>query len=157
MQFYSIKSRQHLPISLNEAWAFFSSPNNLQKITPPDMNFMITSDKKDGEEMYAGQIITYTLTPLLGIKVKWMTEITHVKEGHYFVDEQRFGPYKLWHHRHTFVSTPYGVDMYDDVNYVLPFGILGTIAHALFVRKRIEEIFKYRTKVVEELFGKRAI
>lgn len=154
MQFYSIKSRQHLPISLNEAWAFFSSPNNLQKITPSNMNFVVTSDKKDGEAMYAGQIITYTLTPLLGIKVKWMTEITHVKEGHYFVDEQRFGPYKLWHHRHTFVATPDGVDMYDDVNYVLPFGILGTIAHALFVRKRVEEIFKYRTKVVEELFGK---
>lgn len=157
MQFYSIKSRQHLPISLNEAWAFFSSPNNLQKITPSNMNFVITSDKKDGEEMYAGQIITYTLTPLLGIKVKWMTEITHVKEGHYFVDEQRFGPYKLWHHRHTFVSTPDGVDMYDDVNYVLPFGILGTIAHALFVRKRVEEIFKYRTKVVEEFFGKQPV
>ena len=121
------------------------------------MNFVITSDKKDGEEMYAGQIITYTLTPLLGIKVKWMTEITHVKEGHYFVDEQRFGPYKLWHHRHTFVSTPDGVDMYDDVNYVLPFGILGTIAHALFVRKRVEEIFKYRTKVVEEFFGKQPV
>jgi ligand-binding SRPBCC domain-containing protein len=154
MQFYSIKNRQHLPISLNEAWAFFSSPNNLQKITPADMNFIVTSDKKDGENMYQGQIITYTLTPLLGIRVKWMTEITHVKEGHYFVDEQRFGPYKLWHHKHTFVATPNGVDMYDEVNYVLPFGFLGTIAHALFLRKRIEGIFTHRTKVVEELFGK---
>ncbi len=104
--------------------------------------------------MYAGQIITYTLTPLLGIRVKWMTEITHVKEGYYFVDEQRFGPYKLWHHKHRFVATANGVDMYDDVNYVIPFGFMGTIAHKLFVRKRIEGIFKYRTKVVEELFGK---
>ena len=154
MQFYSIKNKQHLPISLTEAWAFFSSPNNLQKITPANMNFTVTSDKKDGETMYVGQIISYTLKPLLGIKVKWMTEITYVKEGHYFVDEQRFGPYKLWHHKHTFVATPDGVDMYDDVNYVLPLGFLGTIAHALFIRKRIEEIFKYRTKVVEELFGK---
>ncbi len=154
MQFYSIKSKQHLPISLEKAWAFFSSPNNLQKITPSDMNFNITSDKKDGELMYPGQIISYTLTPVLGIRVKWMTEITHVKEGHYFVDEQRFGPYKLWHHKHTFVVTPNGVDMYDDVNYVIPFGFFGTVAHKLFIRKRIEEIFTHRTKVVEELFGK---
>lgn len=153
MQFYSIKTRQHLPISLSEAWAFFSSPNNLQKITPRNMNFVITSDRKDGEAMYPGQIITYTLTPLLGIRVKWMTEITHVVENHYFIDEQRFGPYKLWHHRHTFVVTPTGTDMHDEVNYVLPFGILGRIAHRLFVRKRIEEIFAYRRKVVEELFG----
>lgn len=154
MQFHSIKSHQHLPIPLREAWAFFSSPNNLQKITPADMRFVITSDRKDGEAMYPGQIITYTLTPLLGIRVKWMTEITHVVDGHYFIDEQRFGPYKLWHHRHTFVETPTGTDMYDEVNYVLPFGFLGNIAHALFVRKRVEEIFSYRRKVVEELFGK---
>lgn len=154
MRFHNIKSSQHLPISLEEAWAFFSSPNNLQKITPDDMHFVITSDQKDGESMYAGQIITYTLKPLLGIKVKWMTEITHVKEGDYFVDEQRFGPYKLWHHRHSFKRTATGVDMQDEVNYVLPFGILGTIAHALFVRKRIEAIFKYRARVIEETFGK---
>lgn len=153
MQFYSIKSRQHLPISLNEAWAFFSSPNNLQKITPSTMNFTVTSDKKDGETMYPGQIITYTLTPLFGIRVKWMTEITHVVPGHYFIDEQRFGPYKLWHHKHTFIATPNGTDMYDEVNYVLPFGFLGSMAHGLFLKKRIEDIFKYRTKVVEELFG----
>lgn len=154
MQFYSIKSRQPLPISLNEAWAFFSSPNNLQKITPSNMNFNVTSDKEDGKTMYAGQIITYTLTPVFGIKVKWMTEITHVKDGHYFIDEQRFGPYKLWHHKHSFIATSYGVDMFDEVNYVIPFGFLGSIAHRLFIRKRVEEIFTHRTKVVEELFGK---
>jgi ligand-binding SRPBCC domain-containing protein len=154
MNFYTIKSTQQLPISLQEAWIFFSSPNNLQKITPPNMSFVITSDKKDGESMYPGQIITYTLKPLLGIKVKWMTEITHVKEGDYFIDEQRFGPYKLWHHRHSFRRTATGVQMHDEVNYVLPFGFLGTLAHALFVRKRIEAIFKYRTKAIEELFGK---
>lgn len=152
MNFYSIKSTQHLPISLEEAWDFFSSPNNLQKITPPDMGFIITSDKKDGEKMYAGQIITYILKPMLGIPVKWMTEITHVKDGEYFIDEQRFGPYKLWHHRHSFKKTATGVEMHDEVNYVLPFGILGTIAHKLFIRKRVEEIFTYRTKVVEKLF-----
>jgi ligand-binding SRPBCC domain-containing protein len=154
MKFYSIKSTQHLPITLEEAWAYFSSPNNLQKITPADMHFVITSDKKDGETMYPGQIITYTLKPLLGIKVKWMTEITHVVDGHYFIDEQRFGPYKLWHHQHSFKRTATGVDMYDEVNYVLPFGIIGTIAHWLFIRKRIESIFSYRLKVVEDTFGR---
>jgi ligand-binding SRPBCC domain-containing protein len=154
MNFYSIKSTQHLPIPLEEAWAFFSSPNNLQKITPADMHFVITSDRKAGETMYPGQIITYTLKPLLGIKVKWMTEITHVKDGEYFIDEQRFGPYKLWHHRHSFKQTAGGVEMHDEVNYVLPFGFLGTLAHTLFIRKRIEAIFAYRTKVVEDYFRK---
>ena len=154
MRFYSIKKKQHLPISLKEAWAFFSSPNNLQKITPASMNFTVTSDKKEGENMHIGQIITYTLTPVLGIRMKWMTEITHIKEGHYFVDEQRFGPYKLWHHKHTFIETSNGVDMYDEVNYVLPLGFLGTIAHSLFVKKQLEHVFIYRTKVTEELFGK---
>ncbi len=154
MNFYSIKSTQHLPISLEEAWDFFSSPNNLAKITPPDMGFIITSDKKDGEKMYAGQIITYIIKPMLGIPVKWMTEITHVKEGEYFIDEQRIGPYKLWHHRHSFKKTATGVEMHDEVNYVLPMGILGTIAHKLFVRKRIEYIFEYRTKVLDDFFKK---
>lgn len=152
MNFYSIKSTQHLPISLEQAWDFFSSPNNLAKITPPDMGFVITSDRKDGEKMYAGQIITYIIKPILGIPVKWMTEITHVKEGEYFIDEQRFGPYKLWHHRHSFKKTATGVEMHDEVNYVLPMGILGTIAHELFVRKRIEYIFEYRTEILNKLF-----
>lgn len=153
MNFYSIKSTQHLPITLEEAWDFFSSPNNLAKITPPDMGFIITSDKKDCEKMYAGQIITYIIKPMLGIPVKWMTEITHVKEGEYFIDEQRFGPYKLWHHRHSFKKTATGIEMHDEVNYVLPMGILGTIAHKIFVRKRIEYIFEYRTKVLEKQFS----
>jgi len=152
MNFYSIKGTQHLPISLEQAWDFFSSPNNLSKITPPEMDFVITSDKKDGEKMYAGQIITYVLKPMLGIPVKWMTEITHVKEGEYFIDEQRFGPYRLWHHKHSFKKTPTGVEMNDEVNYVLPFGILGSIAHALFIRNRVEHIFDYRTKVLEKQF-----
>jgi ligand-binding SRPBCC domain-containing protein len=152
MKFYTIKSTQHLPISLEEAWAFFSSPNNLQKITPANMAFTVTSDKADGENMYEGQIITYTLKPLLGISVKWMTEIKLVKRNDYFVDEQRFGPYKMWHHKHTFKQTANGVEMYDEVNYVLPLGFLGTIAHKLFVRKKIESIFAHRRKVLNELF-----
>lgn len=154
MNFYSIKRTHLLPISITEAWDFFSSPKNLQKITPPDMGFIITSDKTDAEKMYAGQIITYIIKPMLGIPVKWMTEITHVKEGEYFIDEQRFGPYKLWHHRHSFKQTPNGVEMTDVVNYVLPFGFIGSIAHALFVRKRVEYIFEYRKKVLDEMFVK---
>ncbi len=154
MQFYNIKTTQQLPINLEEAWDFFSSPNNLAKITPPEMGFIITSDKKDGQKMYAGQIITYIIKPMFGIPVKWMTEITHVKEGEYFIDEQRFGPYKLWHHRHAFKQKDDGIEMYDEVNYVLPFGFIGKIAHALFIRKKIEGIFKYRAKVVEQLFSK---
>lgn len=152
MNFYTIKSTQHLPISLEEAWAFFSSPNNLEKITPADMSFVVTSDKKDSELMYAGQIITYIIKPLLGIPVKWMTEITHIKEGDYFIDEQRFGPYKLWHHKHSFKKTATGVEMNDIVNYVLPFGFIGSMAHFLFIRKRVEHIFEYRTKVLEKKF-----
>lgn len=154
MKFYSIKRTQILPISIEDAWAFFSSPNNLQKITPQAMNFVVTSDKTDGETMYTGQIITYTLTPLFGIKVNWMTEITHYKHLDYFVDEQRFGPYKLWHHRHTFKQTPTGVEMIDQVNYVLPFGFMGSLAHKLFLKKKIEGIFDYRQKVLEEIFRK---
>jgi ligand-binding SRPBCC domain-containing protein len=116
------------------------------------MGFVITSDKKDAEKMYAGQIISYILKPLFNIPVKWMTEISHVKDNEYFIDEQRFGPYKLWHHKHSFVKTENGVEMTDVVNYVLPFGILGEIAHKLFLRKRIEYIFEYRTKVLNEKY-----
>ena len=148
---YSLHTVQNLPISLDQAWDFFSSPANLAKITPQHMGFNIIS-KHHGEKMYAGQIITYILKPMLGIPVKWMTEISHVKEGEYFIDEQRFGPYKLWHHRHSFKKTATGVEMHDEVNYVLPFGILGSIANKLFIRKRVEEIFTYRTKVVEKMF-----
>lgn len=155
MNFYTIKRTHVLPLSMQEAWQFFSSPKNLQKITPLDMGFVITSDKADAEEMYAGQIITYIIKPMLGIPVKWMTEITHVKDGEYFVDEQRFGPYKLWHHRHSFKQTKDGVEMTDVVNYVLPFGIIGSIAHALFIRKRVEYIFEYRKKVLDEMFEKK--
>lgn len=152
MYFHSIKNVQQLPMNLEEAWHFFSSPKNLPKITPPDMGFIITSDKTDVETMYAGQIITYILKPMFNVPIKWMTEITHVKDKEYFVDEQRFGPYKLWHHKHSFVKTPTGVEMTDVVNYVIPFGFIGEIAHRLFLRKRIEYIFTYRTKVLNEMF-----
>ena len=154
MKFYTIKNTQNLPISLEEAWAFFSAPNNLVQMTPAYMDFTVTSYTTNEEDMFEGQIITYALKPVLGIPIKWMTEITHVKYPHYFVDEQRFGPYSMWHHKHTFKKTDTGIEMLDEVNYVLPLGFLGTIAHQLFVRKKIESIFAHRRKILEELFKK---
>ncbi len=151
MGFYSITSEQTLPITLDEAWDFFSSPRNLSKITPKEMGFIITNTPSP--KMFEGQIITYKVSPVLGVKINWMTEITTVKEGEYFIDEQRFGPYALWHHRHGFKAVPGGVQMNDEVNYKLPFGILGDIAHALFVKNKLKHIFAYREKVLVEMFG----
>ncbi len=146
---YSIKTVQHLPISLQEAWDFFSSPANLSTITPDHLGFQIVS-KHHGEKMYAGQIIEYTVKPVLGIPLYWMTEISHVEDKKYFVDEQRFGPYSLWHHQHHFKETSAGVEMTDIVHYKLPLGILGRLAHCLFVKKQLKQIFDYRYKIVAE-------
>ena len=151
MSFYRLKTEQKLPISLQEAWDFFSSPKNLSKITPKHMGFIITN--QPSETMFEGQIITYKVSPLLGVKISWMTEITTVKENEYFIDEQRFGPYSLWHHRHHFYEIDGGIKMIDEVNYKLPFGFLGSIAHRLFVRKKLKSIFEYREKVLIEMFG----
>ncbi len=153
MAVYSIKTVQQIPIPLEEAWDFFSNPANLQKITPANMSFK-TISKHHGERMYAGQIIEYKVKPVLGIPLYWMTEITHVQDQQYFVDEQRFGPYSLWHHQHHFKSIDGGVEMTDIVHYKIPFWILGDIANNLFVKKQLEGIFDYRYKKVEELFGK---
>lgn len=138
---------------MDEAWDFFSSPANLQKITPEKLGFKIVS-KHHGEKMYAGQIIEYYVKPLFGIPLYWMTEITHVADKKYFIDEQRFGPYSMWHHQHHFKETPEGIEMTDIVHYKLPFGILGEMAHSLFVKKQLKGIFDYRFKVVEDLWGK---
>jgi len=151
VSFYSLKTEQYLPISLQEAWDFFSSPKNLSKITPKHMGFIITN--QPSETMFEGQIITYKVSPLLGVKINWMTEITTVKDNEYFIDEQRFGPYSLWHHRHHFYEIDGGIKMIDEVNYKLPFGFLGSVAHRLFVRKKLKSIFEYREKVLIEMFG----
>ena len=148
---YSFKTVQVLNISLQEAWDFFSSPKNLQKITPDKLGFTIKS-KFHGEKMYPGQIIEYIVRPVLGIPLYWMTEITHVVEKKYFVDEQRFGPYSIWHHQHHFRETALGIEMTDIVHYKIPFGILGDIANELFVKKQLKQIFDYRYKTVEKLF-----
>ncbi len=153
MKTYTLFSEQKLPISLKEAWDFFSSPLNLSKITPSKMNFIVTSDYTENTKMYEGMIITYKVSPLLGIKMNWMTEITTVKEGKYFIDEQRFGPFKFWHHEHHFEEIDGGVLMTDRLSYGIPFGFIGQIANAIIVEKQTKEIFEYREKAVEELFG----
>lgn len=118
------------------------------------MRFVVTSDYTADTRVYAGMIITYKISPLAGIKLNWMTEITHVQDRQYFVDEQRFGPYALWHHQHHFKEIPGGVEMTDILNYALPFGIVGRLTNNVYVGKEIERIFDYRVKAVEELFGK---
>ncbi|ASU35956.1 SRPBCC family protein [Mucilaginibacter xinganensis] len=153
MKTYVLKTELAIPISLDKAWDFFSSPLNLAKITPKEMSFVVTSDYSADTKMYPGMIITYIISPLLGIKMNWMTEITHVKEGQYFVDEQRFGPYALWHHQHHFKDVEGGVIMTDILNYALPFGIIGRLGNAILVRKQIDQIFEYREKAIKELFG----
>ena len=149
---YELKRTQLLHCSLEKAWAFFSDPNNLADITPPDMSFKVTS-VSNGNKMYAGQVIEYIVKPVLGIPVYWMTEITHVEEGKFFVDEQRFGPYSFWHHQHHFETTAEGTLMTDMVHYKLPFWFFGDIAHAVFVKKKLEGIFDYRLMVTEKMFG----
>ena len=153
MAFYQFIKTQKLPVSVSEIWNFISTPANLKEITPPHMGFDITS-KTDGEKIYPGMIITYKVRPLLGIKLNWVTEITHVKEHEYFVDEQRMGPYAMWHHQHKIEEIEGGVLMTDIVSYQPPLGILGALANALFIRNQLQRIFDFRTVVLENRFGK---
>ncbi|WP_345953704.1 SRPBCC family protein [Mucilaginibacter sp. PAMB04168] len=153
MKTYERRWEQFMPISLDEAWDFFSSPLNLQKITPADMKFTVTSPYTADTKMYPGMIITYKVSPVLGIKLNWMTEITHVQDKVYFVDEQRFGPYALWHHQHHFKEVPGGVLMTDILNYAIGYGPAGIFANKLLVKNKIEQIFRYREKAIEKMFG----
>ncbi|MBK7558994.1 MAG: SRPBCC family protein [Chitinophagaceae bacterium] len=150
---YAFKTVQTIPVSLDAAWDFFSNPQNLATITPGGMGFK-TISKFHGDTMYAGQVIEYKVSPVLGIPLYWMTEITHVSDKKYFVDEQRYGPYSMWHHQHHFKMVDGGVEMTDIVHYKLPMWFLGDIANSLFVKKQLQYIFDYRFKKVEELFGK---
>jgi ligand-binding SRPBCC domain-containing protein len=147
---FTLTAEQELPIPLNEAWEFFSSPANLAKITPKEMGFNITSELSG--KMYPGQIISYVIGILPGVKSNWVTEITQVQEGKFFIDEQRFGPYKMWHHEHIFEESKEGVLMKDKISYKLPFGFLGGIAHSLFIKKQLQEIFRYRIEILDKLF-----
>ena len=148
---YSIKTVQTIPVPLAEAWDFFSNPANLPKITPANMQFQIIS-KHHGEEMYAGQIIEYKVKPFLNLGMYWMTEITQVVDQKYFIDEQRYGPYAMWHHQHHFKEIEGGTEMTDIVHYKIPFWIFGDIANGLFVQKQLQGIFDYRKKAVEQMF-----
>ncbi len=148
---YSFKTVQHIPISLNEAWDFFSNPANLKKITPDDLGFKIIS-KFQGNSMYAGELIEYKVSPIMGIPLYWMTEITQVDYKKYFVDEQRFGPYSMWHHQHHFKEVEGGVEMTDIVHYKLPGWFLGGIANRLIVKKQLKKIFNFRQQKVDLMF-----
>ena len=150
---YALKFIQRIPCSLDEAWQFFSSPANLVKITPTSFDFKVIS-KHHGETMYPGQIIEYKVKPLLNIPFYWMTEITHVKDKEFFVDEQRYGPYALWHHQHLFKEIKGGVEMTDIVHYKLPLWFIGDVANGLFVKKKLKDVFEYRFEQVEKMFGK---
>ncbi|WP_396211221.1 cell division inhibitor [Flavobacterium sp.] len=151
MKIYTLHSKQNLPISLDEAWEFLSNPKNLKVITPEYMGFKTLSG--DDREMFPGQIIQYIVTPVLGIPMKWVTEITHVKDKKYFVDEQRFGPYDLWHHKHFLKEIAGGVEMEDIVDYKVPMGIIGQLVHPFLVKPKLNEIFEFRRKKLIELFG----
>lgn len=153
MAVYKIQKTQFVPISLDAAWDFFSHPKNLAQMTPDYLHLKFTNELY-GDGMYAGQVITYKVRPLFGIPLFWMTEITRVEDRKFFVDEQRFGPYALWHHQHHFKEVDGGVEMTDIVHYKAPLGFLGDIAVALFIKRQLEEIFVFRKKRVEELFGK---
>ena len=151
MKIYTLHKKQNLPITIDEAWAFLSNPGNLKTITPDYMSFDILSGAD--RAMYPGQIIQYIVTPVLGIKTKWVTEITHVKDKQYFVDEQRFGPYALWHHKHFIREIKGGVEMEDIIDYKLPFGWLGQMVQPILVEPKLDSIFEYRKKKLEGLFG----
>ncbi|MGM0504963.1 MAG: SRPBCC family protein [Bacteroidota bacterium] len=149
---YQLRKKQKIPISIDKAWAFFSNPENLGLITPASMKFKILS-RSDAGDMYPGMIITYRLTPLLKMQIKWATEITQVKDKVYFIDNQIRGPYKIWHHEHRFKSISKGVEMEDILYYDLPLGMLGKVAHRIYFRQKVNEIFTFRTQKIKELFG----
>ena len=142
---------QHLKTDIQTLWNFVSSPINLNEITQKDMQFQFISNNKN-QKMYPGMIILYKVSPLFKIPLSWATEITHVKEKKFFVDEQRLGPYKIWHHEHHFEETEDGVLMKDIVTYAPPFGVIGSFANSLFIRRKVNQIFDYREKVLERIF-----
>jgi len=152
MKIYRLKKSISLPITIEECWEFFSNPKNLKIITPNYMGFDII-DLED-TKMYAGQIIKYNVSPILGLNMKWVTEISHVEINKFFVDEQRFGPYKFWHHKHIFEAIDGGIKVIDILDYALPFGIIGKIFEPFLIRPKIEEIFSFREKKLVEIFGK---
>lgn len=151
MKIYTLHKTQKLPISVDEAWEFLSDPKNLKIITPAKMSFDIISGAD--RPIYAGQILQYKVTPMTGIRTKWVSEIKSIVPKKYFVDEQLYGPYSLWHHKHFIREIEGGAEMEDIIDYKIPLGILGQMIHPLLVKPRLEEIFNYRQKKLVELFG----
>ena len=151
MKIFKIHTKQKLPITIEEGWGFLSNPKNLSCITPNYMKFKITDC--DFKPVYQGQIIQYTVRPLLNIPLKWVTEITHVVNQNYFVDEQRFGPYSLWHHKHFLREIDGGIEMEDIIHYKIPLGFIGEFLNFLFIKNQLKEIFEYRKKKLIEIFG----
>ncbi len=151
MTIHRLHRLQRLPISRERAWDFFSDPNNLSTITPNWLDFTLTAPPPD--TIWEGTILQYTIRPVGPIPVQWITEITHVDAPHRFVDEQRFGPYKFWHHAHHFFPIEGGVEVVDLVHYALPLGPLGTLVHKATVKNRLKRIFDYRRRALEQLFG----
>ena len=152
MATFCLKTIQKIHTDLETAWSFFSDADNLQAITPENLGFSILSDRHDAK-MYPGQIIEYKVRPVLGIPIYWMTEITHVQDRHLFIDEQRVGPFRLWHHQHHFCAMEGGVEMKDIVHYRNPFGFLGDMANRFFVEAQLRKIFEFRFRKIEDLFG----
>jgi ligand-binding SRPBCC domain-containing protein len=152
MKIYRLERTTLLNTDLDNAWKYFSSPANLNEITPPDMEFKILSPDAH-KPMYQGMIIQYKIRPFPFVSFGWLTEITHCSDKKFFVDEQRFGPYTFWHHQHHFEKRDDGLWMTDIVHYGLPLGILGRFAHAIFVRKKLEQIFNFRTDCMKRVFG----
>tara|TARA_B100001057_G_scaffold476155_1_gene543771 strand:+ start:1351 stop:1815 length:465 start_codon:yes stop_codon:yes gene_type:complete len=151
MKIFKIHTKQNLPITIEEGWDFLSDPRNLSIITPNYMNFKITDC--DFKPVYQGQIIQYTVKPILKIPLNWVTEITHVVDKKYFVDEQRFGPYSLWHHKHFIKEIEKGIEMEDVIHYKVPGGIFGEFLNKLFIKNQLSEIFNYRKTKLTEIFG----
>jgi len=145
-----LKRTQYLKADIKACWNFFSDPKKLAEITPGWLSFRVVSDLP--EEMYAGLIIEYRITPLAFVKTSWVTEITHVSKPFFFVDEQRLGPYKFWHHKHFFEESGDGVIMTDEVHYSLPFGTIGDMVNRFVVRKKLADIFDYRFEILKKLF-----
>lgn len=156
MAFYQLKREQIISASLDEIWDFISSPANLKKITPEYMGFNITSELLS-DKMYEGMIISYKVSPLFGIKTDWVSELTHIREKEFFIDEQRVGPYKLWHHQHILNPVKDGTLMTDIVTYQPPFGFLGALANNIIIYKKLNEIFDYRKNAIDALFNQREL
>lgn len=153
MKVYKKEWTTFIPRPLPAVWDFFSRPENLNEVTPDEMNFEILSNIV-GVPMYTGMIILYKVSPVLNIPLHWCTEITHLKNQEYFIDEQRSGPYAMWHHEHHFKAVDGGTEMRDLLHYSIPFGPLGRLANSIFVGSKVDSIFAYREEALEELVAK---